>query len=57
MNTIFMNSGNSKMSDPHGLLLNLKDKKKLKRSNKYAALTNLSIYYTWKSTNKVIQIK
>ena len=30
MDTIFMNSENSKTSDPHRLLINLLDKKKLK---------------------------
>ena len=30
MDNIFMNSKNSKTSDPHRLLLNLTDKKKLK---------------------------
>ena len=44
-----MNSENSKASDPHRLLLNLTDKINLKRSDKYVALSNLSIYYTWKS--------
>ena len=36
---------NSKTSDPHRLLLNLSDKINLK-SDKYVALSNLSIYYT-----------
>ena len=49
MDTIFMNSENSKTSDPHRLLLNLTDKINLKRSDKYVALSNLSIYYTWKN--------
>ena len=49
MDTILMNSENSKTSDPHRLLLNLTDKIKLKRSDKYVALSNLSIYYTWKN--------
>ena len=49
MDTMFMNSGNSKTSDPHRLLLNLSDKINLKRSDKYVALLNLSIYYTWKN--------
>ena len=31
MHTIFMNSKNSKTSDPHKLLLNLSDKIKFKR--------------------------
>ena len=52
MDTIFMNFGNSRTSDPHRLLLNLSDKGKLKRSNKYVALSNLSIYYTWKKIKK-----
>ena len=45
MNTIFMNSENSKTSDPHRLLLNLTDKTDLKRKDKYisSALSNLSI--------------
>ena len=48
MDTIFMNSEDSKTSDPHRLLINISDKINLKRSDKYAALLNLSIYYTWK---------
>ena len=47
--TIFINSKNSKTSDPHRLLLNLTDKINLKRSNKYDAISNLSMYYTWKN--------
>ena len=47
MDTIFMNSENSKTSDPHRLLLNLSDKINLKRSDEYVALSNLSINYTW----------
>ena len=47
MDTIFMDSGNSKTTDPHRLLLNLTDKVNLKRSDRYVALSNLSIYYTW----------
>ena len=52
MDTIFINSENSKTSDPHRLLLNLSDKINLKRSDKYVALSNLSIYYTWKNIKK-----
>ena len=52
MDTIFMNSKNSKTSDPHRPLLNLTDKINLKGSDKYAALSNLSIYYTWKNIKK-----
>ena len=49
MDTVFMNSENSKTSDPHRLLLNLADKTDLRRKDKYIALSNLSIYYTWKN--------
>ena len=52
MDTIFMNSGNSKISELHRLLLNLADKLNLKRSDKYVALSNLSMYYTWKNIKK-----
>ena len=48
MNTIFMNSKNTKTSDPHRPLFNLRDKIDLKRKDKYIALSNLSIYYGWK---------
>ena len=48
MDTIFINSENSKTSDSHRLLLNLSDK----ISDKYVALSNLSIYYTWKNIKK-----
>ena len=43
MDTVFMNSRNSKTPDPHRLLLNLSDNVTLKRSDKYVALSNLSI--------------
>ena len=49
MNTTFMNSKNTKTSDPH-LLLNLTGKVDLRKKYKYIALSNLSIYYTWKNT-------
>ena len=42
-----MNSGNSKKSDLHRLVVNLLDKVKVKRSDKYVTLSNLSVYYTW----------
>ena len=49
-----MNSKNrKKTSDPHRLLLYLTEKIKLKRSNKYVALSNPSIYYPWKNIMKV----
>ena len=52
MDTIFMNYGNSKTSYPHRLLLNFSDKMNLNRSDKYVALSNLRIYYTWKNIKK-----
>ena len=57
---MFMNSGNSKASDLHRLLLNLSDKVNLKRIDKYIALSNLSIYCTWKNIKisyKIINLK
>ena len=44
-----MNSKNSKTSGPHRPMLNLTNKKNLKRSDKYVALSNLSIYCAWKN--------
>ena len=41
-----MKSENGKTSDSQRLLTNLSDKTKLKRNDKYVALSNLSIYYT-----------
>ena len=52
MNTVFMNSENNKTSDPHRLLLNLADKIDLRRKDKYIALSNLSICFTWKNIKK-----
>ena len=49
MDAIFMNSKNGKISDPHRILLSLTDKIDLRRRNNYVALSNLSIYYTWKN--------
>ena len=49
METIFMNTENSKTSEPHKFRLSLSDKLNLKNSNKNIALGNLSIYYTWKT--------
>ena len=53
MDTIFMNSINSGTSDRHRLLLILPEKTDLKRSDRYVALLNLSIYYTWKNIKKL----
>ena len=53
MDTVFMISENSQTSYLHRLLLNLSDKIDLKISDKYVALSNLSIYYTWKNIKKL----
>ena len=49
MDTIFMNSENSKTSKPHVLTLKLTNKLDLRLGEKVIALSNLSIYYTWKN--------
>ena len=49
MDTIFMNSGNSRTPEYHVLALKLTDKLDLRRGQKTVALSNLSIYYTWKN--------
>ena len=54
MDTIFMNSENSKTSEYHFLVLKLNDKLDLRRGQKIVALSNLSIYYTWKNVKTSI---
>ena len=49
MDTIFMNSENSKTSEPHIIMPKLTDKLDLRRGEKIIALSSLSIYYTWKN--------
>ena len=49
MDTIFMYSENSRISEYHILVLKLTDKLDLRRGQKTVALSNLSIYYTWKN--------
>ena len=49
METIFMNSENSNTSEYHILVLKLTDKLDLRRGKKSVALSNLSIYDTWKN--------
>ena len=53
IDTILMNSENSKTTNPYGLLLNLSEKTNLKMRDKYVALSNLSIYNTWKNIKKL----
>ena len=52
METIFMNTENSKANEPHKFVLNLSQKLGLRSSDKYVALQNLSIYCTWKNIRK-----
>ena len=49
MDTIFMNSENSKTSKPHVLKLKLRNKLDLRLGEKVIALSDLSIYYTWRN--------
>ena len=49
METIFMNTENSKKNEPHRFKLDLTDQLNLKNPNKNMALANLRIYYTWKN--------
>ena len=44
-----MNSENSKTSEPHVLVLKLTNKVDLRIGKKIIALSNLSIYYTWRN--------
>ena len=44
-----MNSENSRTSEYHVLVCKLSDKLDLRRGQKSVALSNLSIYYTWKN--------
>ena len=55
MDTIFVNSANSKTSNR--LFINLSDKINLKRSDKYVALSNLSIYHRQKKKKSPIKTK
>ena len=43
MQTIFMNTENSKMNEPHEFVLNLSQRLDLRRSSEHVALQNLSI--------------
>ena len=60
MDTIFMNSENSKTSNLHILILKLTDKLDLRRGEKSIALSNLGINYAWKnikSSYTIINLK
>ena len=49
MDTIFINSENSRTSEYRVLVRKVTDKLDLKRGQKSVASSNLSIYYTWKN--------
>ena len=49
MDTIFINSENSKLFKPHVLIIKLADKIDLRRGEKRIALSNLCIHYTCKN--------
>ena len=49
MDTIFMNSENTRTSEYHVLVLKLTGKLDLRRGQKSFALSNLSFCYTWKN--------
>ena len=48
MDTIFVNSENSKTSKLHVLILKITNKSDLRIGKKVTTLSNLSIYSTWK---------
>ena len=49
MDTIFMNSKNSKTSNPHVLILKSTDNLDWRRGENRTGLSILSIYYKWKN--------
>ena len=52
METIFMNTENSKTNESNKFIYQFTDKLNLKTpNNKNIGLVNLSIYYTWKTLN------
>ena len=53
LETVFINTENSKTSEPHKFVLNLPQRSDLKRLDKYAGLQNLSIYYKRKNSRQL----
>ena len=49
METVFMNTENSKTNEPHRFRFALADKLDLKDPNKNMAWADLSTYYSWKN--------
>ena len=56
METISLNTENSKTNKPHRFRLTLADKLNLKNPNRNMGLANLNIYYTWKNIKSVYKI-
>ena len=56
MSTIFMDSENSRTSKNHILILKLTDKLDPRKGQKGIALSNLSIYYTWKNIKSLYNV-
>ena len=54
MDTIFVNSENSKKTELHVLILTLTNRLDLRIGEKIIALSN-RIYYAWKNIKKLIQ--
>ena len=53
MEKIFMNTENSKTSEPNKFIYQFSEKRNLKTpNNKYNGLVNLSMCYTWKTLNQ-----
>ena len=53
MDTIIMSSKKIQTSEPNRLLLDHVDKINLKRSDKYVALSNISMNYIWKNIKRI----
>ena len=47
-----MNTKNSKVDEPHKIVLNFSKILDFRSSNKHVPLQNLAIYYTWKNIGK-----
>ena len=52
MDTIFINSKNSKTDEPNRFRLYLTNKINLENKNKMITLVNTSVYYTWKNVKE-----
>ena len=52
METIIMNTENSKITEPHKFVFNFPQRLDLRNSDKHVAFQNLYFYYTWKNIRK-----